>query len=53
MKTEDGKKRLLYWSILEEKAYAFTHDIRTNNTGEIYIYQGGSSILTEGKRENV
>ena len=46
-KKTEQKKKLLYWSILEEKIYAFKHDIKTKNIGEIHIYHGDTSILTE------
>ena len=51
--TRDTKKKLLHSSTLEEKIYAFEHDIKTKNIGEIRIYHVDTSILTEenGKRK--
>jgi len=45
------KNKLFYWSILDEKIYAFKHGIKTKDIGEIHIYQSDSSILTEKKRK--
>jgi len=47
------RKGLLHSTIFEEKIYAFKHDIKTKNIGEIHIYHVDPSILTEenGKRK--
>jgi hypothetical protein len=45
--TRNTKKKLYYWSILDEKIYAFKHDINTKNIREIYICYDDTSILTE------
>ena len=51
--TEDRKKEILYWSALEEKMYAFTHDISTKNISDIHMYHADNSMLIERKRENI
>jgi hypothetical protein len=51
--TGDRKKKILYQSTLKEKMYAFTHDIRTKNIGDIHMYHGDSSMLTERNREKM
>jgi len=48
--TRDTKKKSLHSSILEEKIYAFKHDIKTKNIGEIHVYHGDTSILIEANR---
>jgi len=45
------KNKLFYWSILKEKIYAFKHDIKTKDIGEIHIYQNDTSILTGKNRK--
>jgi len=49
IKETGDRKKILYWSILEEKMCAFTRDIKMKNIGDTHMYHDDISMLTEKK----